>query len=315
MSANKVIVIGINGHVGHHIAKAFVEAGWDVAGFGRSNKHPIPGVRFIKGDANNVEEMRAAIGDIDVVVNALNLPYHQWDKGRKEAQMERVLAALGTGGKTMLFPGNIYNYAAADRVVTPELPQRPETPRGAIRVRVEQALAAAAQRGDIQLIILCAGDFYGPESSNDWFDLAMLREAAKGKFAKIGARGVPHAWAYLPDLGRAFEKLAWHRKEFGAFERFHFAGNFVTPEQMAEAALAAAPELKVSTFPRWTINAIGLFNPMMREIGKMAYLWDNPMELRDARLDAILGPNFATPFGEAVATTVRPFLKPERLAA
>ena len=104
MNAQKVIVIGINGHVGHHIAKAFVGAGWDVAGFGRSNKQPITGVRFIKGDAEDVEAMRAAIGDTEVVVNALNLPYHQWDQGRMDAQNQRVIAALGTSGKTLLFP-------------------------------------------------------------------------------------------------------------------------------------------------------------------------------------------------------------------
>lgn len=316
MNAQKVIVIGINGHVGHHIAKAFVAAGWEVAGFGRSNKQPVPGVRFIKGDAEDTAAMRAAIGDIDVVVNALNLPYHQWDQGRMEAQNARVIAALGSSGKTLLFPGNIYNYAATDRVVTPDLKQRPQTPRGEIRVRVEALYEAAAKRGDIQAIILRAGDFYGPESTFDWFDLAMLREAKKGKFAMMGVRGVGHSWAYLPDLGRAFEKLAWHRGEFGAFENFHFAGNYVTPEQMAEAALAAAPiKLKLGVFPRILFKAVGLVDPMMREVGKMSYLWENPMELRDTRLDAILGPDFATPFGEAVAATVAPFFAAAKLAA
>ncbi len=316
MTAQKVIVIGINGHVGHHIAKAFVAAGWDVSGFGRSNKQPIAGVRFIKGDAEDVAAMRAAIGDIDVVVNALNLPYHQWDEGRMEAQNQRVIAALGASGKTLLFPGNIYNYAASDRVVTPDLKQHPQTPRGEIRVRVEAMYEAAAKRGDIQTIILRAGDFYGPESTFDWFDLAMLREAKKGKFAMMGVPGVGHSWAYLSDVGRAFEKLAWHRKEFAAFENFHFAGNYVTPEQMAEVAVAAAPvKLKVGVFPRFLFNAIGVFDPLMRAVSKMSYLWENPMELRDARLDAILGPDFATPFDEAVAATVTPFFAAEKLAA
>lgn len=316
MNSNQVIVIGINGHVGHHIAKAFVAAGWDVTGFGRSNRNPIPGVRFVKGDAEDVEAMRAAIGDIEVVVNALNLPYHQWDKGRKEAQTRNVIAALGTSGKTLLFPGNIYNYAASDRVVTPDLPQRPETPRGEIRVRVEQLYREAAARGDMQVLILRAGDFFGPESKGDWFDLVMLSEARKGKLQLMGTRGVAHAWAYLPDLGRAFEKLAWHRKELGQFETFHFAGTFVTPEQMGEAITAAAPvPLKVSMFPRWTISAIGLVNPLMREIGKMGYLWDHPMELRDPRLEAILGPEFATPLEEAVAATVAPFFEAQKAAA
>src|SRR5688572_27790956 len=118
---NKVTILGINGHIGHHAAQAFVAAGWDVTGMGRSNKQPIPSVTFIKGDAGSIDDMRRAIGDTDVVFNALNLPYHQWDKGRKEAQTERVIAAMGKTGKTLLFPSNIYNYAASDRVVTPDL--------------------------------------------------------------------------------------------------------------------------------------------------------------------------------------------------
>jgi len=316
MNGQKVIVLGINGHVGHHVAKAFAAAGWEVTGFGRSNKQPIAGVRFVKGDAEDVAAMRAAIGDIDVVVNALNLPYHQWDKGRKEAQTERVISALGSTGKTLLFPGNIYNYAAADRVVTPDLPQRPETSRGEIRVRVEQLYKAAADRGDIQVLILRAGDFFGPESKGDWFDLVMLADAGKGKFAMMGVRGVGHSWAYLPDVGRAFEKLAWHRKSFGAFDRFHFAGYYVTPQRLADAVVAAAPiPLKVGMFQRWLFNAIGLVNPLMREVGKMAYLWENPMELRDDRLKTILGPGFDTPFDEAIAHTVAPFFAAARQAA
>jgi hypothetical protein len=39
------------------------------------------------------------------------------------------------------------------------------------------------------------------------------------------------------------------------------------------------------------------------------------MELRDPRLDALLGPNFATPFPEAVAETVSPFFAARQLAA
>ncbi|MGN6489701.1 MAG: NAD(P)H-binding protein, partial [Devosia sp.] len=92
---NKLIVLGINGHIGNAVARAFFAAGYEVTGFGRSIRHPIPGVGFIQGDADDVAAMRAAIGDADLVFNGLNLPYHQWDKGRKEAQTERVIAALG----------------------------------------------------------------------------------------------------------------------------------------------------------------------------------------------------------------------------
>lgn len=312
----RITILGINGHAGHAAAIAFVAAGWDVTGFGRSNREPVPGVRFVAGDANDVAAMRAAIGDNPVVLNALNLPYAEWDRGRKEAQTEKVIAALGTAGRTVLFPGNVYNYAASDAVITPELPQRPQTPRGAIRRRVEALYAAAAKRGDIQMLLLRAGDFFGPGSSGVWFDLVMLREAPKGKLALMGTRGVGHAWAYLPDFGRAFVGLAETRTQFGAYETFHFAGHFVTPEEMGAAIVAAAPvPLRLSYFPRILITLMGLVDPTMREVGKMGYLWEHPMALRDDRLADLLGPDFATPFAEAVRETVAGHFPAARQAA
>ena len=316
MAQNKVTVLGINGHVGHHAAQAFVAAGWDVTGFGRSNRHPVPGVRFVAGDANDIGAMRAAIGDSEVVVNALNLPYHQWDKGRMEHLYAGVLEAMGTSGRTMLFPGNIYNYDPANRVVTPDLEPTPPTPRGAIRVRVERMFEAAARSGDLQVVTLRAGDFYGPESSGDWFDLVILREAGKGKAAMLGEKGVGHSWAYLPDMGRAFVALAERRKTLGAYETFHFAGHYVTPEQMAAAITAAAPvPLRTSKFPWLLMTLLGITNPVMREVAKMGYLWQRPMELKDDRLAALLGEDFDTPFETAVERTVGPFFARDVAAA
>ncbi len=308
MSTRAVVILGVNGHIGKAVAQAFVANGWDVAGMARTDRHRQSGVRLIKGDSDSVEDMRRAIGDAPVVVNALNLPYAAWDKGRMEAQMERVVAALGTAGRTVLFPGNIYNFSASDRHVTPDLPQHPQTPRGGIRVRVEQMFEAAAARGDIQAIILRAGDFFGPDTAGDWFDLAMFREIAKGRVATMGAPGVGHSWAYLPDLARAFEALASMRATLGPLERFHFAGHFVTPEQMAAAIRRAAPvPVEIRPFPLWIMRLLGLADPTMRETGKMAYLWRNPMELGDSRLDTLLGEGFSTPFEAAVAATIVPF--------
>jgi hypothetical protein len=52
------------------------------------------------------------------------------------------------------------------------------------------------------------------------------------------------------------------------------------------------------------LRAVGLVNPVMRDIYRMRYLWLNEMELVDRRLDALLGPDFVTPFEQAVAATV-----------
>ncbi|HWA19257.1 MAG TPA: NAD-dependent epimerase/dehydratase family protein [Devosia sp.] len=311
MSKGKVAILGINGHVGQAAAKGFVAAGWQVTGMGRTDKHRLPGVRFQRGDSDSVADMQAAIGDSDVVVNALNLPYHTWFGGRMEAQMARVVEAMGRSGKTMLFPGNIYNFGAELRDVLPDSPQNPVRPRGALRKRVEEAFRRAAEAGGVQIIILRAGDFFGPQTSMDWFDQGMFSEIKKGKVWLLGKRGVGHSWAYLPDLGRAFEALASLRGTLGAFERFHYAGYFVTPEDMQGAIARVAPHVRFAMFPWIMLRLIGLFDPLMREIGKMGYLWTHPMELRDERLDSLLGPGFGTPFAEAVAATSLPFITRE----
>ena len=175
-------------------------------------------------------------------------------------------------------------------------------------------IEAATARGDLQVIILRAGDFYGPGSSADWFDQAIL--SARGKVQSLGTPGVGHSWAYLPDLARAFEAVASRRSTLGPIERLHFAGHFVTGEEMATAILRTAPvKLRAARFPLWLLPLLGLVNPLMREIGKMAYLWRNSMELRDGRLDELLGPGFGTPFESAVAATVAPFFAGETARA
>jgi nucleoside-diphosphate-sugar epimerase len=312
-----ITILGINGHIGQAAARAFVAAGWQVSGFGRTNRMPIPGVAFIAGDADSVDDLRRAVADTDVVLNALNLPYHQWDRGRAEAQIGRVLEALGNTGRFMLYPGNIYNYAGSLTSIMPDSPQVPQTPRGAIRVRMEEMIEAAAARGDIRAIILRAGDFYGPGNQGaDMFGQMLLREIDKGRVALHDDHSVGHAWAYLPDLARAFVVLAEKRAEFEPFARFNFAGHFLTSADIFKVVQSLSPRpLKPAPLPWTMLSAMGLVMPMMREIVKMRYLWENPMRLIDSRLDGILGPDFATPPAEAIAETARPLLIKSRVAA
>jgi hypothetical protein len=127
---------------------------------------------------------------------------------------------------------------------------------------------------------------------------------------------VGHSWAYLPDLGKAFEKVAWHRKELAQYENFHFAGHFLTHGELTAAIVETAPvPLKVVPMAWGTLRMLGVMVPLLREVIKMRYLWQNTMELRDKRLDAILGPDFGTPVKEAVAATVAPFFAKARMAA
>ena len=222
-------------------------------------------------------------------------------------------------GKTLLFPGTIYNYRAGDRTIAPGLRQSGEKPRGEIRIRLEQMLRDAATNKGFQVIVLRGGDFFGPGNRDDWYDAGMFMDYAKGRIYHMGPLDTRHCWAYLPDLARAFTVLAERRQELLAFESFHFAGHWVNHGQvMAAIQSGLGRRLTVAPMPWWLLRAMGLVNPVMRDIHRMRYLWTHEMELVDPRLDALLGPGFATPFEVAVAATATELVEakyPSRKAA
>jgi nucleoside-diphosphate-sugar epimerase len=305
-----VTILGSNGHLGHAATRAFHEAGWTTTGFGRTNRRPVPGIRFISGDAAEIDALRRAIADADVVVQALHLPYDKWGSGAAERQLQMVIDAMGGTGKTLLFPGAIYNYRATDRTVSPDLRQSAEAPRGEIRIRLEAMLRDAAATQGFQVLILRAGDFFGPGEAGEWYADGMLMDARKGKLYHLGALEHRHSWAYLPDLARALVRVAEERATMDRFENFHFAGHWVSHGRIMAAVQAASPRpLDVSPMPWWLMGALGLVNPLLRGIVRMRYLWQNEMELVDPRLDALLGPGFLTPFEDAVQSTVEPLLR------
>lgn len=313
--ADTVTILGINGRIGQFAAKAFIEAGWKVIGFGRSNKTAFDGFEFHQGDAFKLEDIKSAISGADVVVNALNLLYDRWEN-EAEVMNDVVIEAMKGTGKTLIFSANVYNFAANVAKMKPEGVQVPETAKGDIRKRLEDALKAGAQNHNFKAFMMRAGDFYGPGAEGSWFDLGFAMNFKKRQITLPCDGVTKHSWAYLPDLGRAFEKVSAKRDELATFENFHFHGNFVTGTEMADAIQRVVPQpYKIVSVPWWLLSTLGLFQPVMREVVKMRYLWKSPQELVDPKLDTILGAGFGTSFDRAVAETTLSLLPTAELAA
>lgn len=56
--------------------------------------------------------------------------------------------------------------------------------------------------------------------------------------------------------------------------------------------------------PRIALQAFGLFNPFMREVAEMYYLFDSGFILDDSELRATLGPIAKTPYEQGVRETI-----------
>jgi len=298
-----VLILGAKGRFGRAAVDAFSSAGWQVRCFARSwdGAAPLAGVDRISGDAFDANVLAAAARGCDVIVNALNPPYHRWQRDLPRLTAS-VIHAAKSSGATVMIPGNIYSYGAAMPARLSEAtPIAPTTRKGRLRQEMERVFAATAEDG-VRTVILRSGDFIERRKTGNWFDSYIAAHIADGRVMYPGPLDRMHAWAYLPDMARAMAVLAEKRASFGAFEQFGFPGYALTGRMLIDAmGESAGRKLKVKGLYWPLIHLLGLAMPQMREVAEMSYLWRQPHAIDGAKLRAALPEFKETPFAAAIA--------------
>ena len=299
----KIAILGANGRLGRVVARAFIDAGYDVRAITRSGKMPaeLKGATAVAGDGLDREALIRATQGVDIIFNGLNPIYTEWVKCLPMA--ENVMAACRANGALHLAPGNVYNFGSPlPAVITEDAPFRPTTEKGRIRVAMEDLFRREADAGRVRTILLRAGDFFGGTGSGSWFDLVVAAKMNKGIYTAPGPVDLVHEWAYLPDLAKAFVGLAQNLDKLGSYEALNFPGHAVTDlEIKAASERALGRPLKMTSMPWWVLRAGSPFVAMWREIVSMSYLRFEPHQLVSARLEGVIGEIPHTPLDQAVA--------------
>jgi nucleoside-diphosphate-sugar epimerase len=211
----------------------------------------------------------------------------------------------------VVLPGTVYNFGPdAFALVTEQSRQNPVTRKGAIRVEMERRLEAfAAARG--RVLIVRAGDFFGPKAGNNWFAQGLIKPGRPvAKITYPGDPGVGHQWSYLPDVARTIVELLARRDSLERFATFHMKGHWdhdgtqMTRAIQRVVARRTGVAPKVAAFPWWFIRLAAPFVTTFRELLEMRYLWRVPLRMDNARLTAVLGAEPHTPLEQAVETTL-----------
>jgi nucleoside-diphosphate-sugar epimerase len=302
-----VLILGANGRLGLAAAQAFDAAGWQVlAQVRRGAAASMPaGVRLVQTPLSEPEALAGQAAGAQVVLYALNPVYTRWAQEAIPMAVSGMDLAQRLGARFML-PGNVYNFGTQmPALLREDTAQRADTRKGRIRVAIEAEMARRCAAGTLRATVLRAGDFFGG-GAGSWFDLVVTRSLAKGTLAYPGPLDVPHAWAYLPDLARAFV-VAAQATGLPAFTRLHFAGYTLTGAQLLAGIERAAASLGLAPATgfkhggvRWGVFRLGgLVVPMWRELAEMSYLWTVPHALADGELER-LGLLAATPIDGAL---------------
>jgi nucleoside-diphosphate-sugar epimerase len=189
--------------------------------------------------------------------------------------------------------------------MTEDLPLAATTVKGRTRAAMTAELLAAAEAGRVRLAIGRASDFFGPGvTQGSTLGERVFGNALAGRRADfIGNPDLPHTYSYVPDIAAGLATLGTDPRAAG--QVWHLPGpQTVTTRALLDlVAGEVGHQVAVRSLPKLAVRALGLVNPMLRELAEMAYEFDQPFILDTSKYESAFGAA-GTPLADAIAATV-----------
>lgn len=304
------LVLGARGGIGGHITEALLGRGWKVRALVRdkapTSHHPM--IEWCVGDVMMAEDVVRAAQGVSLIVHAVNPPgYRNWET-LVLPMLDNAINAAETVNARILLPGTVYNFGPdAFPLLREDSPQGPTTRKGKIRVEMEDRLRAASRRG-VPVVIVRAGDFFGPKARNNWFSQGLIQPGKPVRsITNPGRPGIGHQWAYLSDVAETMMRLLERADELPPFAVFHMEGFWDANGRHLPAAIerVVGHHVKMKRVPWWLFRICAPFVPLFKEILEMRYLWQKEVRMSNEKLVAFLGDEPRTPIDAAVFATLK----------
>jgi nucleoside-diphosphate-sugar epimerase len=293
------------GQIGSALATHLAGRGIAVRAVSRHRPAALAGVAWQAADAADPEAAARAANGASVIYQCLNAPYTQWPE-RFPPLQAGVLAAAEHHGALLVCLENLYGYGpTGGKPLTEDLPLAAATVKGRTRAAMTGELLAAAAAGRIRVAIGRASDFFGPGvTQGSVLGERVFGHALAGRRADfIGHPDLPHTYSYVPDIAAGLATLGTDARAAG--QVWHLPGppTVTTRALLDLVAAEVGHPVGVRSVPKLALRALGLVNPMMRELAEMSYEFDEPFVLDTSKYQATFGPAGA-PLADALATTI-----------
>lgn len=261
-------------------------------------------------DPDDPGAVRAAADGVETLVYLVGVPYHRFDL--HPALIEKTLrGAIEAGVKQFVLIGTVYPYGMPQSErVSEQHPRNPHTFKGRMRKEQEDKLLEAHAAGQIRGTVLRLPDFYGPGVEASLLHGLFVAAAKGGTANMIGPLDRLHEFVYVPDVGPVLLDLVARPQAYGTWWNFAGAGA-LTQRQIADDVFARAgrpPRIRAAG--KMTLRALGLFNPVLRELVEMHYLLTTPLLMDDGALQRLLGQVHKTPYADGIAQTLQFYRRP-----
>ena len=301
------LVLGATGGIGGEVARTLAARGWRVRGFARRPQAGRDGLDWRQGDAmvagrgrrggrgRRADRARGQPAGLPRLGPAGAADAREHDRRRPRGRRGDPVARHGLQLRPGRLPAGRRGRAAA-----------PVTRKGAIRVAMEARLREAAAAGTPVLVVR-AGDFFGPRAGNNWFSQGLVKPGQPAAVDHPARRPRRRPRLGLParrrrddgaaHRGRRAERLRQlpHGRPLGP--RRHGDAER-DPRRARRARPAAAPDALAAAAAR---RPAGAAVPRAR---RDALPLAQPVRLDNRRLLAALGEEPRTPLDRAVRETL-----------
>jgi nucleoside-diphosphate-sugar epimerase len=305
MDLGTTALLGAGGAVGHALVPTLRAHRVTTRVIGRDTAkldREFPAIEARRADFLTGEGLGEALSGVDTIFYLAGAPYTHFEQ-HPVMTGHALAAARRSGVKRFVHIAPIYSYGLpVTRPIAETQPRIPNTRKGRWRLEQEELVEAAHGEGGMSSTIAYLPDFYGPNAENSFVNV-FLRDAVAGKTATFV--GVPDAlreFIYVPDAAAPLLALAEREDAYG--QRWNIPGTVATARKMVKISSDALGDLKFRYGPKVVLQAMGVFNPMMREIADTYYLKASGIVLNGRKLHDRVGPFPPTPLDEGVAATI-----------
>ena len=307
LGAMNIAVFGAAGSIGRFAAPELVQGGHTVRVVGRDPdrlRAIFPGCEVVAADLADPAQARRAADGMDAVLYAVGLPYP--DYARYEPLMRTAVdAARAADVRQFLLISTIYQFGRAGARIDETQPRQPHTRKGRARKAQADVVLAAHEPGGMRTAVLVLPDFYGPAIANSYLTAVFEGAAGGTRASVVGPIDRPHEFVYAPDVAPVVADLFARADAFdGSIFFLGGAGTIVPRDMFAQAYRAAGHEPKLLVVGIALQRLLGLFEPFLREMVEMNYLWTDPIALDDRKLERVIGQLRKTSYADGIRAGV-----------
>ena len=150
-----------------------------------------------------------------------------------------------------------------------------------------------------------ASDFFGPGvTAGSTLGERVFGNALAGRRADfIGNPGLPHTYSYVPDIAAGLATLGTDARAAGQVWHLPGPATGTTRALLDLVAGQVGHPVGIRSLPKLAVRALGLVNPMLRELAETYYQFGEPFVLDTSKYQAAFGAA-GTPLADAIAATL-----------